>query len=190
SSVWGLLSGMSNLACSGHPALNENTGGDGSVGNNDPDRPPQNPNGADGGLGAGINTAFATSACPRPLDLDPSNTAGSALMTCGVNGLGGNPAGVGTAERIDATFRAVPTLQSPITLGSARRPVFTPTSAAGSNGIVYTGFAPRNTATQLQGDATLFSNSGVFTWNESNPGAATFTTFDRMQLKFAANGGN
>src|SRR5215831_16638933 len=127
SSVWGLLSGMSNLACSGHPALNENTGGDGSVGNNDPDRPPQNPNGADGGLGAGINTAFANSACPRPLDLDPSNTAGSALMTCGVNGLGGNPAGVGTAERIDAMSGAVTTLQLPITLGSDSRPVFTTT---------------------------------------------------------------
>jgi hypothetical protein len=136
---------MSNLACSGHPALNENTGGDGSVGNNDPDRPPQVPNGADGGLGAGINTAFANSACARPVDLDLSNTAGSALMTCGINGLSGSLTGVSTAERIDAMSGAVTTLQLPTTLGSDSRPVYTTTSATGSNGVVYTGFAPRNT---------------------------------------------
>ncbi len=141
--------------------------------------------GSDGGLGTGINTAFGTGSCPRPLDLDPSGTAGSALMTCGHNGLNGNSTGVGLIERLSTSAGGTATaLQLPTTLNNdSNRPVFTTTSATGTGGVVYTGFTSRNTVPQLQGNGALLGNSGVFVWNESNPGAATPVLFDRMQMK-------
>lgn len=185
SSALGLLSFVSPLSltgCGTHDPLVENPTDTDVPDPSDTENPPV-VEGEDGGLGAGIQTAFGTSACSVPLDLDPANTSGQAILTCGNTGRDGNEAGVGTAERIDIASGAVTPLQLPITLnGSASAPVSTFSSATGSGGIMYTGFASANTVPQLQGNASLLSNSGVYVWNESSPEDATAVTFPRISF--------
>ncbi|MDL1872644.1 hypothetical protein FBR05_10615 [Deltaproteobacteria bacterium PRO3] len=190
SSLLGALSLFSATGCANHAPLNEDGGAGGDTGDpGDSENPPMIPGGEDGGLGSGINTAFGTGVCPRPLDLDPSTSSGNALMTCGHNGLNGSETGVGLIERLSTSAGGTATaLQLPITLNNdSARPVFTTTSATGTGGMMYTGFAPRNTQPQLQGNSALFGNSGVFAWSESNPGAATPVLFDRMQINLAGD---
>jgi hypothetical protein len=183
SSAWGLLAALSPLSltgCSDHAPLTETPTDTDIPDPSDTENPPM-VEGEDGGLGAGIQTAFGTSACRLPLDLDPSNSTGSAIMTCGHNGLDGNSDGVSTAELINLSNGAVTPLQLPTTLdGNEAFPVSTFSSATGTGGIMYTGFAAANTVPQLEGNNALLSNSGVFVWNESNPGEATNVTFPRI----------
>lgn len=184
SSLLGAISIFSMTGCSDHPALNEDGGGSDAGDPGDSENPPMIPGGADGGLGSGINTTFGTGVCPRPLDLDPATGSGNALMTCGHNGLNGSETGVGLIERLSTASGGTATgLQLPITLGGdSARPVFVSTSATGTGGMMYTGFSPRNTQPQLQGNSSLFGNSGVFVWSESDPSAASPILFDRMQI--------
>lgn len=183
SSGWGLVAGLASLTgCSNHDPLVENPTDTDIDDPSDNENPPM-VNGEDGGLGAGIQASFGTSACPLPLDLDPANAGGQAIMTCGHNGLDGSSDGVGTAERIDLASGNVTPLQLPTTLnGDDARPVSTFSSATGTGGVMYTGFAAANTVPQLQGNNSLLSNSGVFVWNESDPGDATAVTFPRISF--------
>ncbi len=180
---WGLVAGLASVTgCSSHDPLVENPTDTDIDDPSDNENPPM-VNGEDGGLGAGIQTSFGTSACPRPLDLDPANNASQAILTCGHTGLDGHEAGVGTAERIDLASGNVTPLQLPTTLdGDDARPVSTFSSATGTGGIMYTGFAAANTTNQLQGNNSLLSNSGVFVWNESAPDEATAVTFPRISF--------
>ncbi|MCC6273793.1 MAG: hypothetical protein IT572_10040, partial [Deltaproteobacteria bacterium] len=148
SSLLGAISMLSMTGCANHAPLNEDGGGGPDGGDpGETENPPMIPGGEDGGLGSGINTAFGTGSCPRPLDLDPSTSSGNALMTCGHNGLNGSETGVGLIERLSTSAGGTATaLQLPITLNNdSARPVFTTTSATGTGGMMYTGFAPRNT---------------------------------------------
>lgn len=185
SSALGLLSFVSPLSltgCGTHDPLVETPTDTDVPDPSDTENPPM-VNGEDGGLGAGIQTAFGTSACTVPLDLDPANASGQAILTCGNTGRDGHSEGVGTAERIDIATGNVTPLQLPTNLnGSASAPVSTFSSATGSGGIMYTGFASANTVPQLEGNASLLSNSGVYVWNESSPEEATAVTFPRISF--------
>ncbi|HKY62857.1 MAG TPA: hypothetical protein VJR29_05495 [bacterium] len=178
---WGLIAGLASVTgCSSHDPLTETPTDTDVPDPSDGENPPMIP-GEDGGLGAGIQTTFGTSVCPLPLDLDQANNASQAIMTCGHNGLNGTATGVGTAELIDIASGNVTPLQLPTTLdGDEARPVSTFSSATGTGGVMYTGFAAANTVPQLQGNNSLLSNSGVFVWNESSPGDATAVTFPRI----------
>jgi len=180
-SGWTFLGGLQ--GCS-HAPLDDMPPGDNTVVPDPTDDPPVNTGGNNGGLGAGIVTAFAASQCHRPLDLDPASDASSLLMTCG------DTEGQGNAilERINASSGAVTQLLLPDTIGNdPTKPVHLTSAASSGGGIVHVGFAPTGTDVDFTGGARHFSLSGIFTTPEADESATTNVLYPALQQFVGSN---
>jgi hypothetical protein len=148
------------------------------------ENPPVQTGGDAGGLGTGIQTMFAATKCQHPNDLDIANAAKGLLMTCSDDGLAGVTDGVGLIEKLDASSGSVTALNLPSTFnGDSSKPVHLTSSAPGTGGIIYTGFAASGSKAEFEGGSRSFGSSGIFTSSEAGTGTGAITTFDSLQLK-------